>query len=77
MLCSYAVLLMAACLYSLLVRMVEIQACLLLSLHNWSVVAVGKRCVYRRQLWKVAMLTGEEVYFSFHNFLQPYFGNDE
>ena len=23
------------------------------------------------------MLTGEEVYFSFHNFLQLYFGNDE
>ena len=76
---------MAACLYSLLVRMVEIQACLLLSLmchfitgHALTlVVAVGKRCVYRRQLWKVAMLTGEEVYFSFHNFLQPYFGNDE
>ena len=41
------------------------------------VVAVGKRCVYRRQSWKVAMLTGEEVYFSFHNFLQLYFGNDE
>ena len=29
------------------------------------------------QSWKVAMLTGEEVYFSFHNFLQLYFGNDE
>ena len=28
----------------------------------------GKRCVYRRQEWKVAMSTGEEVYYTFHNF---------
>ena len=41
------------------------------------VVAVGKRCVYRRQSWKVAVLIGEEVYYTFHNFLQLDFGNDE
>ena len=41
------------------------------------VVAVGKRCVYRRQEWKVAMLTGEEVYYTFYNVLKLYFGSDE
>ena len=40
-------------------------------------VAVGKRYVYRRQEWKVAMLTGEEVSYTFHNFLHLHFGNDE
>ena len=41
------------------------------------VVAAGKRYVYRRQEWKVTMLTGEEVYYTIHNFWQLYFGNDE
>ena len=31
--------------------------------------AFGKRYVCRRQLWKVAMLTGEEVSYTVHNFL--------
>ena len=66
---------MAACLYRLIARTVEIQACPL-SLHDWSCFSFSsccwQRCVYRRQSWKVAMLTGEEVYFSFHNFLQLY-----
>ena len=71
--------LMAACLNTacLCVRLkFRLAHCHFMTGHALTlVVAVGKQCVYRRQLWKVAMLTWEEVYFSFHNFLHFYFGN--
>ena len=73
--------LMAACLNTacLCVRLkFRLAHCHFMTGHALTlVVAVGKQCVYRRQLWKVAMLTWEEVYFSFHNFLHFYFGNDD
>ena len=63
--------LMAACLYSLLARTLKFRLAHCHFMTGYAlalVVAVGKRCVYRRQSWKVAVLTGEEVYISIHNF---------
>ena len=71
--------LMAACLYSLLARTVEILLVCPLSLHDWSCFNFSSCCWQTLCLQKI-VTEGCNVDWrgnTFYNFLKLYFGNDE